>query len=82
MRGAGLDVATVLALGLGERAAPGVLACQLIERSIEASRLEGLAGLDLLSTFPPLGIGVRENILRGRLRRSLLLIFLGFVFQL
>ena len=59
-----------------------MLACQLVERRVEAARLERLTGLDLLTAFPPLGIGVRENILRGRLRRSLLLIFLGFVFQL
>jgi hypothetical protein len=72
----------MLSLGLCQRATTGVLASQLVERSIEAARLEGLAGLDLLSTLPPLGIRMREDILRGGLRRSLLLVFLGFVLQL
>ncbi len=59
-----------------------MLAGQLVQRRVEAARLEGLAGLDLLTALPPLGIGMREDVLRGWLRRPALLILLGFVFQL
>jgi hypothetical protein len=58
-----------------------LLASQFVQRRVEAARLEGLARFDLLPAFPPLGVGVREDILRGWLRRPVLLIFLGFVFQ-
>ncbi len=59
-----------------------MLASQLVERGVQAPRLELLARFDLLSAFPPFGVRVREDVLRGWLRRSLLLIFLDFVFQL
>ncbi len=66
--GAGLDVAAALALGVGARAAPGVLAGQLVERGVELARVEGLADLDLLAAVPPVGVLVVENRL---LRRGL-----------
>jgi hypothetical protein len=55
---------------------------ELVEGRVESARLEGLAGLDLLTALPPLGVGVRKNVLRRGLRRSLLFVFLDFVLQL
>ena len=72
-----LDIAAVLALGLGERAPAGMLAGQLVEGCVQPARAEGLAGLDLLPALPPLGVGVREHVLRHGLRRSLLLLSRG-----
>ena len=59
-----------------------MFASQLIQRGVKPARLERLACFDLLTALPPLGVSMREDILRGWLRRPLLLIFLGFVFQL
>jgi len=81
-RRARLDIAAVLALGVGERTAPGVLAGQFIERGVELAGQEGLAGLDLLPAFPPVGVGVREDILLLRGGLALLGAFLGFILEL
>ena len=82
VRGPGLDVATVLPLRPGQGAPAGLLAGELVERSIEPTRAEGLAGLDLLAPFPPLGVAVCEDVLRHRLGRSLLPVLANLVLKL
>jgi hypothetical protein len=62
-RRASHDVASVLAFGLGERATARLLAGEFIERRIELARLEGFAGLYLLSAVPPVGIRACEHFL-------------------
>ena len=59
-----------------------MFAGQFIQGGVEATRLEGLARLDLLTALPPLCVGVRENVLRGGLRRSMLLILLDLILEL
>ena len=80
--GARLDVAAVLALGLGQRTAAGMLAGQFVERGVELARAEGFSRLDLLPAFPPVGVGVREDVLLLGRGLALLRTFFGFIFQL
>jgi len=72
----------VLALGLRQRTASSLLACKLVEGRVQPAGPEGLTGLDLLSAIPPLGVRVREYILRRGLRRSLVLVFPDLIFEL
>ena len=72
----------MLAFCLGKRAPASLLAGELVEGSIQATRAEGFTGLDLLAALPPLGVGVRENILRGGLRGRLLVVFPDLIFKL
>jgi hypothetical protein len=77
-----LDIATVLALGLRQGPAPGVLAGQFIQRGIQLARLEGLAGPDLLAALPPVGVGMREDVLLRRLGFRLLRTLLSLILEL
>jgi hypothetical protein len=72
----------VLALGLRQRAASGLFAGELVERGVQPARPKGLPGLDLLAAVPPLGVRVREDILRRGLRRRLVLVLLKLIFEL
>jgi len=58
-----------------------MFAGQFVERGVELARAEGFAGLDLLPAFPPVGVGVREDVLLLRRGLALLRTFLGFIFQ-
>jgi hypothetical protein len=53
---------------------------QFIEGGIQFARGKSLAGFYLLTAFPPVGIGVRKNILRGGFGRSGLRIVLNRIF--
>jgi hypothetical protein len=63
-----LDVTAVLPFGACAAAAALDLARQAVERRVEATRREFLAGLDALAAFPPVGVlGLFKDVLwRGR----------------
>jgi len=81
-RGARLDIAAVLALRPRERSSAGMLASQPIEWGVQAPRLKGLAGLDLLTDFPPVGRGTGKYILFCGLGIPLLLALFALIFEL
>ena len=72
----------MLSLGAGQRSASGVLPGQFVERGVEFARREGFARLDLLAAFPPVGVGVGEDILLLRRGLTLLGTLLGFILEL
>jgi hypothetical protein len=60
-----LDITTALAVGLGARAAAGLLARQAIQLGIQAAGGKLLSAIDLLPALPPVGImGGLGNSLR------------------
>jgi hypothetical protein len=54
--GLGLDIATALALGAGLTATAGAGAGESIQGSIQPSRVEFFAGVNLIAPFPPMAI--------------------------
>jgi hypothetical protein len=57
-----------------------MFAGQFIKGSVQFARGKSFAGFYLLAAFPPVGIGIRKNILRGGLGRSGLRIVLNRIF--
>ena len=68
--GAGLNITAALAVRMCARAAAGLAARQLIERGIQAARLEFASGFDFLPAFPPIRVlRAIEDVLRRGLSR-------------
>jgi hypothetical protein len=57
-----------------------MFAGQFIKGSVQFARGKSFAGFYLLAAFPPVGVGVRKNILRGGFGRSGLRIVLNRIF--
>ena len=73
---AGLDVAAALAVGLGARAATGLLARQPVELGIQTARGKFLGAGDLLPALPPVPFLRRVG---DRLRPGLTLVDISAV---
>ncbi|MCX7755156.1 MAG: hypothetical protein N2117_07905 [Anaerolineales bacterium] len=74
------DVASPPPFGNGFGAPPGFLARQFIQRGIQFAGGKGFARLDLLPTFPPVGVLGGKNILPGGFGCSALGVFFYLVF--
>ena len=74
--GAGLHIASALALGVRTRAPPGVAAHHLIQGGIQAAGVKHLARFYFLAAVPPISVAVVERVLFRRLNPPLFTQFL------